>query len=126
MINERVLKHFSGVCLSPSSFGSLMSKSTLLLVFQFGRCIYLTIEHAQFPSTPVEFPSCVPDLMVHCSAKCDSVDVMEVLGDGEVGLIHDLSKASFWILYLIFMVNWCAMALTFTLTDTICFDLLGQ
>lgn len=57
--------------------------------------------------------------------KCDNSRLASVLG-GEQSVADDFAKLDFWLLFLIYALIWCGMALTYSLSDTVCFDILGN
>lgn len=59
--------------------------------------------------------------------KCDDYELMTALRkEKESPLKHDLKQPRFWILLIIYILNTAGMMLSSSMSDTVCFDLLGE
>lgn len=93
---------------------------------QTGSCINGKIHEAQVEGTDKRtFPRCTKDFNFTCMVKCDNSRLASVLGEQQ-SVADDFAKLDFWLLFLLYALIWCGMALTYSLSDTVCFDVLGN
>jgi len=81
--------------------------------------------------THVDSPYCSGNnsTRVHqCKAVCDNSDLMKYLDAPQVmpTLSQVMSYSSFWMFLCLMLVSWAFFASTVTLSDTVCFMLLGE
>lgn len=78
------------------------------------------------PFETTTMPFCNNHVNSTCWIVCDNLEFTNVLQLEDSPLENDLGKLKFWIIFLIFAINWSGMALTNSMSDTVCFDLLGR
>lgn len=94
---------------------------------QLEKCLYAQIMHAQFDDIDqITSPYCKENAPTLCTVKCDNTRFMEIVGNDEMGLWRDITNGKFWLFFFILLVNWCCMSLGNSLSDTLCFEVLGK
>lgn len=79
----------------------------------------------QFKETQVFFPTCLRSVSTRCKIDCSNDFIMELatitVFEGNIFGLHQ-----FWEYFIIMSLFWISQAITWSLQDPICFDLLGD
>lgn len=96
-------------------------------IFRLNNCIYALVkENADYKQDEFTSHYCTKHVTANCTTVCDNYEFMNLLQTEGSPLKSDLSKGAFWIIFIIFAINWAGMALTNSMSDTVCFDILGN
>ena len=114
-------------CQTPLEFSAIID---LYAADKEGNDSYLPIlEVTSNQSAKLSHPTCSSmNRLQHCMALCDNSELMKYLDAPEVmpTLSQIMSYFSFWMFLALMILAWSFFASTVTLSDTVCFMLLGQ
>lgn len=91
-----------------------------------GDCIFLRVATAVFADSTSHIPYCDNRVSTQCEVTCNDGTVNQIMRNvTEVGT--DVSgRYQFWLLFWLLVLSWIGMAVVVSLSDTICFELLGE
>ncbi|KAF2887038.1 hypothetical protein ILUMI_19135 [Ignelater luminosus] len=94
-----------------------------------GECVYFKVNKITFENGNSTYPNCLPEHQVTalCDIKCDSYIINDLVAHSTKFDEEDVYlKYQFWLLLIIFLIAWVGQAITVSIGDTICFQLLGD
>ncbi|KAL0279919.1 UNVERIFIED_CONTAM: hypothetical protein PYX00_001370 [Menopon gallinae] len=76
--------------------------------------------------TVQEIPYCYQGVDMNCNIECEDSRLAELLSDDSGSGIKDVVNLyQFWLLLLFLILSWVGMAVVGSITDAICFEMLG-
>ncbi|XP_071442978.1 major facilitator superfamily domain-containing protein 6 isoform X2 [Hetaerina americana] len=91
-------------------------------------CLYFRVSEAIFPHGISVIPYCNEQLNAECGMSCDNLKVSEAIAAAPVYADGDKVGLSFlfWIFGALVLAAWVGMAVTVSIGDAICFEVLGD
>lgn len=91
-------------------------------------CLYFPVENLMYNGSQIEHPYCSSPTSVQCSAVCNSATVMGYIQKPVSNSTHEpyYSTIQFQMLFGLMIGAWASTAVTTSLADSICFNLLGK
>ncbi|XP_015372489.1 PREDICTED: major facilitator superfamily domain-containing protein 6-like isoform X2 [Diuraphis noxia] len=85
------------------------------------------VNSAQFKENQVLFPACLKPVCTRCEIDCSNGVIMELatVTKFEANIWNILSFHQSWEYFIVMSLFWIGQAITWSLQDPICFDLLG-
>lgn len=95
--------------------------------YQIKDCIYFIIKNVEFTDGSSKYPYCPYNHSISswCDIECDVRAINAVVEEPKAqgGNVYDYYE--FWLLFCVYLVGWVGQAVTVSVADTICFQLLG-
>lgn len=100
----------------------------LFFYFQIKNCIYSEVRSAQFNQNnnrSSQLLVCRTESMIDtkCNIRCPNVALMDILNPTNKNVLY---RYEFWLLFFLILLNWVSMAVNTSISDTVCFSLLGK
>lgn len=95
--------------------------------FQLGSCIYFRTNNITFDDALSILPFCplYQQITVDCDINCDAPIINNLITTNrQVSNVGDYYQ--FWLLLSVYLIAWIGQAVTVSVSDTLCFQLLGN
>lgn len=98
---------------------------------QVDSCLFLRVSEAVFPDG-LHVPYCNSIISAKCKISCDNEEVSEAISEiqqedsGNSGSWTPSESYQFWLFSALLLISWVGMAVTVSIGDAICFEMLGD
>lgn len=96
---------------------------------QIGDCVYLRVSNAIFEDGAEHYPNCRDSahrIFATCDMRCDSVAINEMVEQPQLDDSEVYGAYQFWLLFLFMIIGWVGQAIVVSVTDAVCFEMLGR
>ncbi|KAF5289130.1 hypothetical protein FQR65_LT02019 [Abscondita terminalis] len=114
----------SGTCAGPLNKINFTAHTSINHTEQFSHCLYFRVVNVTLQTGVIVYPECPlhQKISTLCSMRCNS-DVINKMLEVQYHNVRDYYQ--FWLLLCSYLISWLGQAVTVSVADTLCFQLLG-
>lgn len=94
-----------------------------------GGCIFFHVTNAIFPNGQQHYPNCMDSknaISTVCDMACESALINEIITQPTLSDDEVYGAYQFWLLFLFMVIAWMSQAIVVSVTDAVCFEMLGK